>query len=381
MEQRFFNNSILILIVWLLCLICLSCSKNSSDLQNKTEKSGSVLPFPEPPSASTYGESILDSKMIRRKHEKHLPEDAFFTAFDQFIATVGKQNDWDQDTYIKFGVIRNHLSEFDPKLTFEKLDAERLVTYMGYLRDVRKMRNTTMKKSLSFVRWFLRWASKQKHPVHQSALDFQPKLKGTDSSIKKVIFLTIEELKHLNSLIISQSKEYLSRVRDVFVFCCFSGLRYSDAYNLKKSNDKGDHIEFVAQKTSDLLKVELNKYSRAILDKYKDIGFMDDKALPVISNQKMNNYLKELGKLAEFNQQESVVYFVGNERIEKTYPKYELLSTHCARKTFVTNLIYMGVSDHIIRQWTGHKDTKSFEVYHKIVDEIKTREMAKFDKI
>jgi integrase len=100
-----------------------------------------------------------------------------------------------------------------------------------------------------------------------------------------------------------------------------------------------------------------------------------------MSNQKMNDYLKELGKIAKFNDLETIVYFRGNERIEETLPKHELLTTHCARKTFVTNLIYLGVSDHVIKQWTGHKDNKSFEVYHKMVDEIKAREMAKFDNI
>jgi integrase len=307
--------------------------------------------------------------------------DTFYTAFDDFVKTVSKENDWDGDTLIKFSVIRNHLTGFDKNLSFEKFNSDRLLDYILYLRDVRKMRNTTIKKSLSFVRWFLRWADKNKHPVSPTALTFQAKLKGTDGSVKKVIFLTLEELKHLNSLNINESKSYLRRVRDVFVFCCFTGLRYSDVFNLKRTDVKGDIIEFVSQKTTDLLRVELNKYSRAILDGYKDIPFEGGKALPVISNQKMNEYLKELGELAEFTTPETIVYFRGNERIEETYPKYALLSTHCARKTFVTNLIYMGVSDHVIRQWTGHKDSKSFDVYHKIVGEIKAREMAKFDSI
>lgn len=103
-----------------------------------------------------------------------------------------------------------------------------------------------------------------------------------------MIFLTAEELKHLYSFVIPEEKNYLARVRDVFVFCCFSGLRYSDVYNLKKADDKGEFIEFVTQKTSDRLRVELNKYSREILNRYKDVPLPKDKALPVITNQKMN---------------------------------------------------------------------------------------------
>lgn len=307
--------------------------------------------------------------------------DTFFTAFDDFVRTIGRENHWGPETFEKFAILKRHLTSFDAALSFEKFDADRIAEYVAYLRVTRKNRNTTIAKNIDFVKWFLKWAAKNDYPVTKSALDFKLKLKGADGSLKKVIFLSLDELKHLYTLEIEESKGYLQRVRDVFVFCCFSGLRYSDAYNLKKVDDKGDCIEFVTQKTSDLLRVELNKYSRAILDKYKEVPFPGGKALPVITNQKMNEYLKELGKLAKFNDPETVVYFRGSERIEEVHPKHELLSTHCARKTFVTNLIYMGVSDHVIRQWTGHRDSKSFDAYHRMVNEIKAREMSKFDNI
>lgn len=325
--------------------------------------------------------SEIKEEFARIVSDKAKRTDTFYTAFDEFVKTVGKENDWGPKTYEKFSILRRHLVGFDANLTFEKLNADLLVQYIGYLRNEKENRNTTISKNMDFVKWFLKWAAKNNYPVTKSALDFKPKLKGADGSLKKVIFLSLDELKHLYTLEIEESKGYLQRVRDVFVFCCFSGLRYSDVYNLKKSDDKGDCIEFVTQKTSDLLRVELNKYSRAILDKYKEVPLPGGKALPVITNQKMNEYLKELGKLAEFNDPETIVYFRGSERIEEVHPKHELLSTHCARKTFVTNLIYMGVSDHVIRQWTGHRDSKSFDAYHRMVNEIKAREMSKFDNI
>ena len=64
---------------------------------------------------------------------------------------------------------------------------------------------------------------------------------------------------------------------------------------LRRSDVKENYIFVVTQKTADGLKIELNDYSREILDKYKDDILDDDKALPVISNQRMNDYLKELG--------------------------------------------------------------------------------------
>lgn len=65
---------------------------------------------------------------------------------------------------------------------------------------------------------------------------------------------------------IPPTKQYLERVRDVFLFCCFSGLRYSDVYNLKRSDIKPDHIEVTTVKTADSLIIELNNHSKAILE-------------------------------------------------------------------------------------------------------------------
>lgn len=325
--------------------------------------------------------SDVKEEFSRLVNDKTKRVDTFYGAFDTFVKMVGKENSWSPETYEKFSILRNHLKSFDENLSFEAFTSDKILDYVAHLREKKGNRNTTIAKNLDFVKWFLKWASKSGHPVAASALDFRPKLKGTDGAIKKVIFLTIDELKALYALNFDSNKGYLERVRDVFVFCCFTGLRYSDVYNLKKADDRGDSIEFVTKKTSDLLRVQLNKYSRAILDKYRDLPLPGNKALPVITNQKMNDYLKELGQVAGFNTPETIVYFRGNERIEEVHPKYALLSTHCARKTFVTNLIYMGVSDHVIRQWTGHRDSKSFDVYHRMIDEIKGREMSKFDDI
>ena len=119
--------------------------------------------------------------------------------------------------------------------------------------------------------------------------------------------------------------DYVSYLRDVFLFQCFTDLRYSDVFNLRRSDIKGDHIEVTTVKTSDSLIIELNNHSKAILDKYKDVVFENDKVLPVITNQKMNDYLKELAELAEIDEPVRQTYYKGNERIDEVTPKYALL--------------------------------------------------------
>ena len=302
----------------------------------------------------------------------------FFQVFDDFVEDCGRQNNWTDSTFEKFAAVKNHLTNFREGLTFEFFDERGLNDYVGYLRDVKEMRNTTIGKQLSFLKWFLRWAFKK--GVHQNnAYDsYKPKLKSTQ---KKIIFLTWDELNRLREFKIPSNKQALERVRDVFLFQCFTGLRYSDVFNLRRSDIKGDHIEVTTVKTSDSLIIELNNHSKAILDKYKDVPFENDKVLPVITNQKMNDYLKELAELAGIDEPIRQTYYKGNERIDDVTPKYALLGTHAGRRTFISNALALGIPPQVVMKWTGHSDYKAMKPYIDIADDIKANAMSKFNQL
>ena len=302
----------------------------------------------------------------------------FFQVFDDFVEDCGRQNNWTDSTFEKFAAVKNHLTNFREGLTFEFFDERGLNDYVGYLRDVKEMRNTTIGKQLSFLKWFLRWAFKK--GVHQNnAYDsYKPKLKNTQ---KKIIFLTWDELNRLREFEIPANKQALERVRDVFLFQCFTGLRYSDVFNLRRSDIKGDHIEVTTVKTSDSLIIELNNHSKAILDKYKDVAFEDDKVLPVITNQKMNDYLKELAEMAGIDEPVRQTYYKGNERIDDVTPKYALLGTHAGRRTFICNALALGIPPQVVMKWTGHSDYKAMKPYIDIADDIKANAMSKFNQL
>lgn len=302
----------------------------------------------------------------------------FFQVFDDFVEDCGRQNNWTDSTFEKFAAVKNHLTNFREGLTFEFFDERGLNDYVGYLRDVKEMRNSTIGKQLSFLKWFLRWAYKK--GVHQNnAYDsYKPKLKSTQ---KKIIFLTWNELNRLREFKIPSNKQALERVRDVFLFQCFTGLRYSDVFNLRRSDIKGDHIEVTTVKTSDSLIIELNNHSKAILDKYKDVAFEDDKVLPVITNQKMNDYLKELAEMAGIDEPVRQTYYKGNERIDDVTPKYVLLGTHAGRRTFICNALALGIPPQVVMKWTGHSDYKAMKPYIDIADDIKANAMSKFNQL
>lgn len=302
---------------------------------------------------------------------------SFMTLFDKFVKESGSQNNWSDSTYDKFATAKNHLQSFDPKLSFDTLTETKLTAYLSHLREKKNMRNSSVEKQLGFLKWFLRWTLKNGYNTNSTFMEFKPKLKTTQ---KKVIFLTWEELTQLREYEIPEQKKYLDRVRDVFLFLCYTGLRYSDVFNLKRSDIKTDHIEVTTVKTADSLVIELNDYSRAILEKYQDIPFEKHKVLPVITNQKMNDYLKELAELAQIDEPIRETYYKGNERIDEITPKYALLGTHAGRRTFICNSLSMGIPAQTVMKWTGHSDYKAMKPYIDVADKAKQEAMALWNK-
>jgi integrase len=302
-----------------------------------------------------------------------------YDVYTEFTGTMGRQNNWTKATYNKFHSLKEHLQNFDGCISFEKLTDTKLQDFVTSLQKS-DLRNTTISKYISFLRWFLRWAHNKGYYSGMQHETFRPKLKGTDGNAKEVIYLEWEELLNLYSFNFPAGKNSLSAVRDVFCFCCFTGLRYSDVAKLRRSDVKENHINVVTQKTVDGLIIELNKYSKAILKKYESIRFPNDLALPVISNQKMNDYLKDIGKLSGLDEPQRIVYFKGHIRYEDVQPKHALLTTHCGRRTFIVNALRLGIPSEVIMKWTGHSDFKAMKPYVKIVDKLKISEMEKFNK-
>lgn len=318
------------------------------------------------------------------------PEKPLIDYIQLFIDAESNAKDWSESTKKKINTLKTHVSgyceKYCLKLYFKDITADFLQSYIEYQRTILKLNNTTNLKYMKLFKWFLNWATKKKYNNNLDYKDFELKFKGTSTSDyqKNVIFLSWEELQHFNNLDLSNNKR-LEQVRDIYCFCSFTSLRYSDIANLKKSDFKTDdtgctYIEILTVKTDDKLTIELNKYALAIWNKYKEIELKNNRAFPVTSNQKYNEYLKEAGKLAGFNNKETTIEYRGNKRIEQTFEKWELLTTHTARKTFIVNALYLGIQPDIIRSWTGHKDHKTMEVYTKIVNTQKRISMNKFNE-
>ncbi len=302
----------------------------------------------------------------------------FFDVYELFMQEEAKKNQWTQATKKKMMAQRNRLIDFDSKLTFNSINEAKLIDYQYYLQNDLQLKNSTIIKNFSFLKWFLRWAKKRGYIDTSAFENYKPKLKSTQ---KKIIFLTQRELSMVRDFVIPAEKKHLERVRDVFLFQCFTGLRYSDVANLKKSDIKENSIEITTVKTTDSLIIELNNHSRSILDKYKEDIFNKDLALPVISNQKMNEYLKELMKIAGIDEPIRETFYKGNKRIDKVTPKYALIGTHAGRRTFICNALSLGIPPQVVMKWTGHSDYKAMKPYIDIADEVKSNAMERFNQL
>lgn len=297
----------------------------------------------------------------------------FEKALLDFVVSQERTHSWVPGTVVKFGTLRRHIRSMRGEMRMKDFNKKFYEEYITYLLR-RGLKNTYIMKFWKILTWFLRWADKNGLLDDKSYLDFTPRLKTVRD--KEVVYLTWDELMKVYGCEFPRGKEYLARVRDVFCFQCFTSLRYSDVAKLKRSDIVDGVIKVVTKKTGDTISIELNKYSSAILEKYKD----EEKPLPVVSNQRMNVWLKEVCYVAGIDTPVTEVYYRGSERVEETRPKYECVASHTGRRTFICNALTMGIPPSLVMEWTGHSDYKAMKPYIKIADKEKARAMKLFDE-
>ena len=313
---------------------------------------------------------------IGRKSQQEDKSKDIFRIYDLFVQDQSAIHDWTIMTLRNYAALRTRLKEYN-LTSFDDFNEDGLNKLVIYFRDTCQLRNYTITKRISWIKRFLKWAQLKGYHNNEDYISYVPKLKKIE---KKIIYLTWDELMFLYKYEFPANKEYLERVRDVFCFCCFTSLRYSDVANLKRSDIYDNHIEVTTVKTADSLRIELNDYSHEIIDKYNNSEFPNNLALPVISNQKMNDYLKEMGELCEINEPIRQVYYIGNKRYDEVLPKWQLLTTHAGRRTFICNALMLGISPSVIMKWTGHSDYAAMKPYIDIADKAKEDAMKLFNK-
>lgn len=324
----------------------------------------------------------LKKILVPNNKRRSLPE--IETAFNQFIADKEKYNQWSFNTVKTVKNIGNLIKKFRPNLAFSDINDGLLREFVAWQQTNRLSEdeyktgqsgysNPVILKNCRIFKWFLEWASEKRYVPGDVVARFKPSLKSIE---KPVVFLEWDELMKMESY--SFEEEELRQARDFFCFCCFTSLRYSDALALKKTSVYKDYFEIVSQKTDKILKIDLNNHSRQILERHANNP--GEYALPRITIARLNVLVKRLGEILGFNTPINVTQYYGNQKIERTLKKWELLSTHSGRRTFICNALAMGIPAHIVMKWTGHSDYSAMKPYIGVADKVRTNAMKNFDK-
>jgi site-specific recombinase XerD len=217
-----------------------------------------------------------------------------------------------------------------------------------YLRSVRKCANNSAIKYIKNLGKIVRICLGNGWLTVDPYLNYKPKTKAVHRDV-----LTKEELDRLIKK--KFDIERLRVVRDVFVFCCYTGLAYVDVHKLKRSElvkgIDGDLWIYTSRKKTDTLsRIPVLPAALSVIESYNDHPqcIAEDSLLPVMSNQKMNAYLKEIADLCKIN---------------------KLLTFHIARHTFATTVtLNNGVPIESVAKMMGHTSIKTTQIYAKVMD-------------
>ncbi|WP_395049024.1 tyrosine-type recombinase/integrase [Flavobacterium sp.] len=283
------------------------------------------------------------------------------------------QKIYQYNTIKQFKTALNHLIEFGKiykRIEFEQLDLKFYDSLISYLTKKNFTKNS-IGSIIKNVRIFIKSAY---YDGLHSNLIFRDEKFVTLSEDVENIYLDESELDFLFNLDLSKSPR-LDKVKDLFLIGCYSGLRFSDLSQLTPENiveDEGIfYLEVVAtQKTGESVSIPMNPNLRAIMDKYQN----NPPKAP--SNQKMNEYLKEIGKLMELNGKVTFKSTKGGKTVLITYEKWQKLSTHTCRRSFSTNAYLGDVKTHDIMAMTGHKTESSFFKYIKVTKKQTSRRLS-----
>lgn len=313
--------------------------------------------------------SITLKKVFDEEFKKTVSgKNVFFDAYDEFMAERKKGQVWAKSTILRYDNIKNILEKFEKtkkyKLTFSRINKTFHNEFTSYCMGDLKHINNTYARNLTLFKSFMYWSVEKKYTFNRDFVGF----KKVPKVITNQIALTIEDL---NKLMQHKFKtESLERVRDVFVFACVTGMRFGELSLITRSNVSDKYITLKEDKdeTKEAREIPLTSISRYILLKY-------DYKLPLIANQKQNDYIKKCFQEMEYTHKVQKVTTKGKENIKEELFFYDRISTHTARRTFITMMKRQGKSDKLIASITGHNDMKTLNQYYQVNDDEKKEAM------
>lgn len=310
-------------------------------------------------------EQIRDAYYLKTGKLKGEKDVTFSEAYNKFV--IATHSMWSEGTAKHFTTLENHLMEFSKvygELSLDKIDEDLWNSLRDdYFVKTKKFSNSTSNKNLKKFKQFMKFAIKKQYI--KQAFDLE-ELKYLEEIEPFKIALKEHEVETLIKLNLSDSPR-LDNVRDLFALEILTGQRFSDLPKVLDTKHISEtNIQIYQQKTGEKVIIplhpKLKKHLKYIFDKHPN-------GLPsTITNQKFNEYLKEICVKAKFNKEHSWVTLTGKKKIQHTDFRYNLISSHTGRRTFCTLALNSGINSEMIMKVTGHKTYDQFRDYVKVDD-------------
>ncbi len=317
----------------------------------------------------------LTIKAIRQRFDEKFKKlkikDEFFRIYDEFLEE--RENDYtgssiSKTTLKRYSYNRKLLFKFQEdckiKISLGSFNDKTYNKFLKYCIEEKQHSANTTHRNVGLLKTFLYWALDKKYTYNNAFTKFKsPPRFRTDE-----IALSWKDVKKVYAFDFSKHKK-LERVRDLFVFGCTTGMRFGNYSKISKDDIQDDFIRVIDLKSkSKSLSIPLNSVSKEILEKY-------EYELPHISNQKMNEYIKEVFEKAGFTEEIKKTMKYGDELVEQKFSLFERISSHTARRTFITIMKNKGIPDPVIMSYTGHKSIEVFNNYYRPSEEDKVAYM------
>ena len=326
---------------------------------------------PEPEKLKKYLNGFMN------QNSENPGQPTLMTLIERFINNEIKHKgrDKNKNTIKTYKTVKKHLEEFElkekTKLDFDSITLNFYYKYVSFLKSrKKKLSQNAISKDIQILKVFM---SEAVDLGYTSNLQFRHKKFSVSREDTDAVFLTETEILKLYRHDFSQKKR-LEQARDLFVFGCFVGLRYSDYSDVKPENIvqiDGDYfIKLITQKTRDLVIIPCNPIILEIFDKYKANANRLPKS---ISNQKFNDYIKDACKEAKLSEK-------GRLATDPTKDLWQCVSSHTARRSFATNYYLQGFPTIDLMKITGHRTEKSFLKYIRVTKLDTAKRLSKHIK-
>lgn len=297
----------------------------------------------------------------------------FFDAFDEFI-NISKLTKA-ESTIKKMTTCKHKIYQFKEfskfPVRFDTIDYRFEEVFMDYCFNEKRYLNNYYSRIIAVLKTFMTWGLRRGYHTNLSFKE----LKRFENEIE-VIRLTYDELMTLFHF--DFGNRALNRSRDMFCFGAFTGLRHCDVYDVNDAVIDDSLINITIRKTKTFNhQVPINNFLKELIERYKNTMY---EPIPKLKSQKLNNNLKRCCELLGWDKKIVLTRYRGAIVEKREFYKYELITSHVMRKTFISVSLELGIPERVVKTISNHKDERSFRRYVKLEGKYLVDEMNKWNK-